>query len=267
VSRGPQVALTIRTPEGITFSQPLASPIVRFLAWFVDGLIKLGLLLLLHKALVLVQPYTPDLSTAIDIALGFLVFMLYGILLEWRLHGQTVGKRVLRLRVSDAEGLHLTVSQIVIRNVVSVVDALPLAYLVGGAACMISPRCQRLGDLAAGTVVLRIPRFAPPDLAKVLGGKFNSMRQHAHLGARLRQLVSPEEASLAFRATLRREAIDPDRRVELFDRLAEHFQALVQFPQEATEGLTSEQYVRNVVDILFQARESRRPAKPAAARA
>ena len=57
-------------------------------------------------------------------------------------------------------------------------------------------------------------------------------------------------------ALVRRDLLDPVARVELFSQVAEHFRAKVPFPPEATEGTTDEQYVRNVVDILF------RPQRP-----
>ena len=52
---------------------------------------------------------------------------------------------------------------------------------------------------------------------------------------------------------LRREALDPKARLELFTELAEYFKTVVAFPQQATDGISPEQYVRNVVEVLFQA--------------
>ena len=96
-------------------------------------------------------------------------------------------------------------------------------YFVGGVTCWLNPNCQRLGDIAANTVVIRSPRIAEPDLDQLLAGKFNSLRQFPHLVARLRQNVSPAEADMALQALLRREEFDPVARVELFGDLAAHF--------------------------------------------
>ena len=79
---------------------------------------------------------------------------------EWRWRGQTIGKRLLRLRVVDAEGMRLQFNQIVTRNLLRFVDSLPAFYFVGGLACWLSPKCQRLGDIAANTIVIRNPRVA-----------------------------------------------------------------------------------------------------------
>jgi hypothetical protein len=184
----------------------------------------------------------------------FVVSVGYGIALEWLWRGQTIGKRLFRLRVMDAQGLRLQFSQIVIRNLLRTVDNLPLAYLVGGVACLLNRRAQRLGDMAANTIVVRQPAMAEPDLDQLMAGKFNSLREHPHLCARLRQRVTAAEAAVALQALLRRDEFDPAARVELFRQLCDHFRQRAVFPQEAVEGLTDEQYVRNVVDVLFRAR-------------
>jgi hypothetical protein len=96
-----------------------------------------------------------------------------------------------------------------------------------------------------------------------MGGKFNSLRSHPHLVARLRQEVSPEEAAVALQALLRRDEIVDLSRVELFGALADHFRAAVKFPDESVEGIGDEQYVRNVVDALYRTRveKSTRPVE------
>lgn len=110
---------------------------------------------------------------------------------------------------------------------------------------------QRLGDLAANTVVIRVPSIEKPDVVQILGGKYNSFRNYPHLQARLRQNTSADEASLAFQSLLRRDEFDDDARVALYAQFADHFRQLADFPEEVEVGLTEEQYVRNVVDSLY----------------
>jgi hypothetical protein len=150
--------------------------------------------------------------------------------------------------------LRLQFHQILLRNLLRFVDSQPALYLVGGLASFFSPRAQRLGDLAASTIVVYHPKINEPDLDQLLAGKFNSLRQHPHLEARLRQRVSPDEARLALQALVRRDELDPAARVALFADLAEHFKGLVAFPAESIEAMPDEQYIRNVVDILFRTR-------------
>jgi hypothetical protein len=174
----------------------------------------------------------------------------YGIFFEWAWRGQTLGKRLFRLRVVDAEGMRLQFDQIMTRNLLRFVDMLPAFYFVGGAACALNRKCQRLGDLAANTVVIRTPVVEEPDLDQLLSGKFNSLRQYPLLTARLRQRVSPAEAATALQAIVRRNEFDPAARVELFQQLASYFREKVEFPTDATDGISDEQYVRNVMDVV-----------------
>jgi uncharacterized RDD family membrane protein YckC len=246
--------LIIRTPEGIVFSQLLAGPATRFFAWFIDVLCISALMTLLGMLLGTIQMVSLGLGLAVETIAFFVVSIGYGILFEWLWRGQTIGKRLLRLRVMDVEGMRLQFNQIVVRNLLRFVDSLPLCYFVGGVACWLNSKCQRLGDLAANTVVVRNPRLAEPDLDQVLAGKFNSLRQYPHLVARLRQSVTPAEADIALQALLRREEFDPVSRVELFGELAAHFHAKVEFPAEATDGVADEQCLRNVVDVIYRTR-------------
>jgi hypothetical protein len=71
--------------------------------------------------------------------------------------------------------------------------------------------------------------------------------------ARLRQRTSPREVDIALQALLRRNELDPISRVALFSQIAAHFRKIIPFPQEVIDGITEEQFVRNVVDVLVQA--------------
>lgn len=254
--------LQLRTPEGVVFSQQLAGPMTRFLAWFIDVVLLLVFVYAVSIVLNLLAIVSFGLAQTIGLLLMFVFTLGYGIVLEWRWRGQTVGKRVLRLRVVDVHGLRLKFGQVVIRNLLRPVDMQPLFfYAVGGVACLLNSRSQRLGDLAANTIVIRIPKLAEPNLDQLIADKYNSLRAHPHLEARLRQRVSPGEASIALQALVRRDLLEPAARIALFEELAAHFKAKVPFPPEATDGITDEQYIRNVVDCLF------RPNRKATARA
>jgi hypothetical protein len=185
----------------------------------------------------------------------FIVSFGYAMVLEWFWSGQTLGKRVLGLRVMDVRGLRLQPYQIIIRNLLRAVDSLPAAYLLGGLTCLFNRHSQRLGDLAANTIVIRERRVVEPDLDVILEKvHYNSLRDYPHLVARLRQQAAPEEAELALQSLMRRDDLTLEARVALFEELGAHFRQKVTFPQEALEGVSDEQYVRNVVDILFRTR-------------
>ncbi len=252
-------ALVIRLPEGVDFALPLAGPMARFLALLVDFLVEMAICYVLGTVLQVLAVLSFDVMRALFVLMYFLVPMLYGVVCEWWLRGQTIGKRMMRLRVMDATGLRLRFSQVLLRNLLRPVDSLPACYLVGGAAFFLSRRGQRLGDLAAGTIVVRLPEDDDePDLSP-LGetGKYNSLSDHPVLAARLRQRVPAAEAAAALAALARRNQLEPAARVEVFARLAARFRALVTFPEESAADLSDEAYVRNVADLVF-----RRPALP-----
>ena len=244
--------LTVRTPEGISFALKLAGPGARMMAWLVDQVIVWGLLTALSVVAMLFAWIGPGYVMAAMLIAYFAIDLFYGVLLEWGMRGQTLGKRMLRLRVMDEQALRLRFHQVMIRNLLRFVDRFPFFYLVGGVAMFFSRRAQRLGDFAAGTIVIHEPKLAQPALDRVLADKYNSFREYPHIAARLRSRVAPAEAQIALEALLRRDTLELEARIELFQKLAEHFRELAPFPQSATDGLPDEQYVRNVVDTLYR---------------
>ena len=253
---GRSATLRITTPDGIVFAIPLAGPLVRGLALGLDFMVVTGLLYALRMALLPFAAVLPDIGGGTMILAAMVIQVCYGMILEGFWGGRTLGKRVLGLRVLDDRGLRLRFSQVLLRNLLRPVDALPFCYLVGGVVAFLNRHCQRLGDLAAGTVVVgHVPAVSPPDF---LGqDKFNSFRQHPALEARLRQKTDPVEAAILAQALARREDLAPDSRLALYADLADHFRQKVRFPESVVLGLTEEQFLRNTADSLFrQARRS-----------
>ncbi len=99
----------------------------------------------------------------------FLIVFGYPILLETFNGGQTVGKQAVGIAVTRPDGTPITFLAAVIRNLVRVVDAMPGVYTVGLIALFATKRCQRLGDLAAGTIVIRRNRQQVPAGGEALG--------------------------------------------------------------------------------------------------
>jgi len=244
--------ISIQTPEGVNFSLYLAGPYTRFLAWLLDVLIISAVSTGVATAANYFGSLVGNVAMALAVVFLFAFGFGYRIAMEWYFRGQTVGKRILRLRVMDAGGLRLQLNQVVLRNLIRVVDMMPLAYALGGGVMLLNQRNQRLGDIAANSIVTYLPQDSPPDFAKVLPGKYNSFRDYPHLEARLRQQVTPEEADLLVRALMRRDTLDATARINLFKELTEHFREKVEFPDAAVLGITDEQYLRNTVDSVFR---------------
>jgi uncharacterized RDD family membrane protein YckC len=242
----------IRTPEGIEFALPLAGPFSRMLAFAVDFAAIVAAGTLLARLVAPLELISADAEQTAITILYFALSLLYGILTEWLWRGQTIGKRLLGLRVVDASGLRLKPSQIVIRNLLRFIDLLPGLYLAGGVCCVLSARRQRLGDIAASTIVIRIPERTEPDVDRILGRKFNSLAEVRHLAARLRQKVPADVAHLCLEAIMRRDEIQPAARLALFREFAGYLKTLVSYPADIVEQLTDEQYVASAVDLLFR---------------
>jgi uncharacterized RDD family membrane protein YckC len=245
-------SLNIETPEGVHFRLTLASPLLRGLAWFIDLFVISVLTQLVALTLTLVQVISMDAYQALSLLAGFVLSIGYSIIMEWAWRGQTIGKRLFHLRVMDEEGLRLHFSQVVMRNLLRALDILPPFYGIGALCATCSSKMQRLGDIAAGTIVVWSPPLSTPDLDQLMAGKFNSFRGHRILEARLRKNIPAEEARLALQAIVRRDQFEDLARVRLFEQLIRYWNGRISLPEDLTRGLTDEQITRNIVDILFR---------------
>jgi uncharacterized RDD family membrane protein YckC len=249
VNNGP-FQLQIRLPEGVVFAIPLAGPVSRCFAFLIDICILSALTTAFQMLTAFVRAWHEDMGAGLLFVFYLAAWILYGVLCEYLWFGQTIGKWILGIRVMDATGLRLQLHQIMIRNLIRTVDLLPLIGLTGAVTMLCTPRLQRLGDLAAGTVVVRQRSRTTANHAAIVRSRYNSFAQYHFLCAQLRK-ITPEAAAIALEAIQRRDELEDRSRVALFDELRAFFQAAVQFPAEASEQLSSEQYVRNVVEILY----------------
>ncbi|NNN21075.1 MAG: RDD family protein [Acidimicrobiales bacterium] len=147
------------SPEGIAIEYKLAGLGSRFIALMVDSIVQITSLYLF--ALLVVFSVGSGLGSqtigAILIIVGsFLIVFGYFILFEVLGSGKSLGKRATGIRVIRSDGASVTFRQSVIRNLIRVADAIPgLFYTVGAISIIATANNQRLGDLAAGTYVVR----------------------------------------------------------------------------------------------------------------
>ena len=248
--------LRIRTSEGIEFSQPIASPVIRFLAAVIDyGIIGLGVQVV-NAILMLFGVLSADFAVALTFLATFLLGVGYSIWFEWRGKGRTIGKRVLRIQVVSVDGSKLQFSQVVMRNLLRVVDLVPFFFGVGGIVALFDRLGRRLGDIVGGTVVVLNARVERPVIGTVEEEKYNSLRDRRVLVGRLRQEISPGMGELLLRAIERRESLDTSARIKLFDDLATWIKSLINIPDTLLDGVSNERFVVNVVDIIFQSERS-----------
>lgn len=158
--------LSIDTPEQVALEFSLASIGSRFLALALDTLIQgVSAVVLFFLAIfaaafsasaagvVLPSEAGPWILGALIVG-WFTVYAGYFAIFEAMWNGQTPGKRVVGLRVIHASGRPISVYEAVLRNVVRIADQMPGIYAVGIVAVFVTERSQRLGDLAAATVVV-----------------------------------------------------------------------------------------------------------------
>jgi uncharacterized RDD family membrane protein YckC len=149
--------LVVATPELVTFGYQLAGPGSRFLAQLIDFPIQIVILVIAILGGVGLGGVVGDPNAALVAALilGFIAVWGYYPICEAAWSGKTLGKYAFGLRVVGDQGEPIQFSQAMIRNLVRIVDFLPGFYGIGIIALFWNGRGKRLGDLAAGTVVVR----------------------------------------------------------------------------------------------------------------
>jgi uncharacterized RDD family membrane protein YckC len=148
--------LVVATPERVSFDYKVAGLATRGIAQLLDLLILFGVLIGLYFAALAAGAAGADTVAYLLAVLGsFVIVFGYFWACEAFWSGQTVGKRVFRLRAVGDRGEPMTFVQAGIRNVVRIVDFLPYGYGVGLVALFVNGRGKRLGDLAAGTIVVK----------------------------------------------------------------------------------------------------------------
>jgi uncharacterized RDD family membrane protein YckC len=162
----------IDTPESVTFAYEVAGIGNRFIAALVDSIIIFVTLILLNILVLVGLDLLGDLSgpvaseeeaiswmggliIALYALLNFLIFWGYYVLFEYLWNGQTPGKRLVKVRVLRVDGNPAGFIEVAIRNLVRVVDFLPSGYGLGLLIMFFNKQARRLGDFAAGTLVIK----------------------------------------------------------------------------------------------------------------
>jgi uncharacterized RDD family membrane protein YckC len=154
--------LNIDTPELVDIQMPLAGIGSRFIAilvdsliWFAGILVLVVLLILFPMNIAAFSEISAEWAFAIILFIIFLLNWGYFTLFEAFWNGRTPGKRVARIRVIQRSGRSIGLLESMARNLVRYVDQFPFFYAVGVIAIFCTRQHQRLGDLAAGTLVVR----------------------------------------------------------------------------------------------------------------
>ncbi len=216
--------LEVRTPESIAFHYELAGLGSRFLALMIDQAIQIvtlvaifgGILLAGSRAIARGAPPVADklamsIAVAILIVIVFMVLFGYFIVFEAVWNGQTPGKKLLGLRVVRDGGYPIDFGASLIRNLIRIGEWIFGYYIIAAISALISPENKRVGDLAAGTIVVRDERLAAPS-------SFAREREQPQYVATA--YLNGEERALIERFIERRDALSEDRRAEIAASIA-----------------------------------------------
>jgi uncharacterized RDD family membrane protein YckC len=140
----------VSLPEGAEITLRLAGPLARSRAWLID----FGLRAVVAASLPPLFSWFGGVGTGLMMILWFALATLYPVVFEVLWNGATPGKRVCNLAVVNADGTPVGWPAAFLRNVMRFADVLPVGYAVGLASMVIDRQFRRLGDLAAGTVVI-----------------------------------------------------------------------------------------------------------------
>jgi uncharacterized RDD family membrane protein YckC len=148
----------VETPDGIALAIRPSGPVLRAAAWMIDAMIRSGLIIIMIIGL----SFLDSIGFALMLIGWFLINWWYPVLFEVLAHGATPGKKALGLTVINADGTPVGWGPAIVRNLLRQIDFLPFFYTAGLVTMLCNRRFQRLGDLAAGTVVIYVAR--PPSV-------------------------------------------------------------------------------------------------------
>ncbi len=147
----------IETPEGVELELTCAGIYARSIAWLVDGLIQL----LVVVIFLFLLPRMGDFGQGLLFILLFLLHWLYPVFFEIYMQGQTPGKRLMNIQVLLIDGSMINWGASLLRNLLRTVDFLPFLYVLGLLTMLMSKDFRRLGDLAANTIVVYKRQLQP----------------------------------------------------------------------------------------------------------
>jgi len=233
--------LTIATPEGLELSLQLAGAASRFVAASVDLAIQLALLIAVGVVAAVVGG--GGVVVAVYLILVFLIIFGYDVAFEVLNAGRTPGKQLNGLRVVRVSGHPVTFLPSCIRNVIRPIDFLPGWYLLGATVILATSKNQRIGDIVAGTLVIRqrgvrkqvpLPSVRPPVPATVAEAVWDTSR------------ITPDEVATVAQFLERRASIDDSARSQLARTLASRLQPKV---TGVPPGLYPEQFLERLVSL------------------
>ena len=241
---------TINTPEQTRLEFAIAGIGTRFLALTVDLLIQgaAGVALIIIVVLVSLTglfnglPLSGQWVTALLIAFTFLAHFGYFTVFEILWRGQTPGKRMVHIRVVKDSGRTLSASETILRNLMRIVDQLPALYAVGMLSALLTAQNQRLGDLIAGSIVVREASLSQ------MRPVWDSAAAAGSVGAAHSQQLSDDDLALIETFLARRSELPANVRSRMASEILERLQA--RSTVQVDNGLSAESVLETLVNGL-----------------
>ncbi len=148
-------SITIETPEAIDITLHPASAYARSQAFLIDFLIRVVWLGVSSMAAYMI--FSPSILEALLLLNIFFTFWLYFVVFEVYNKGQTPGKKSAGIKVVADNGAPITWSASLLRNLLRMIDGLPIFYAIGISSILLSNKAQRLGDMLSGSLVVYLP--------------------------------------------------------------------------------------------------------------
>lgn len=236
----------VTTPEQVCFSYQLAGLFTRAIAYLIDTVAMVALIFI---AAFFCAAVPGVFGTVLLLLIIFATFLGYFILFEALWSGQTPGKRAMHIRVMNASGGRLAITNVVIRNLIRAVDMLPVLMFLGGVTAFFDTYHRRLGDMAANTIVVRDRKSGLPKAVVRREARHNSFRTDPALRSRIITRIGRAERDLIIDLTLRRDQLDTPVRERMFADLAAHCRRLLAL-EDKNDYLSDEQTIINIALIL-----------------
>lgn len=235
----------IQTPENVSFRYEVAGPFRRLPAFMIDVVLRIAIMFLAFLAVVLIgtssEKFAMTTVSPLVMLVWFALEWFYGAILESQWNGQTIGKRIMRIRVVSVDGRPIDGMQATLRNLLRYLDLMPFVALtaessalqmptfaIGLLSTSLSPRFQRIGDLVAGTMVVTeststLRRFAMDTDERVL---------QVARSLPMPLLTSPAESKAILAYCERHQGISPSQRDELLSPLTRIWRQRFSLPED-----------------------------------
>jgi uncharacterized RDD family membrane protein YckC len=242
--------ILILTPEHVLIRLTPAGFGSRFMAWLIDAMMQLAIYFLMSM---FITGILGDYGTIIVMTLWLIVSWGFHVFFDMFSQGRSPGKRMMGLRVVDERGLPISFQQSMIRNLVRAIDMQPgVFYGVGGLITLLHPHSRRLGDVAAGTIVV-MERQASAYPAQVAEGRqYNSLRTPA-MTRMIRHKISLEEREFLLALCLRAPKMDDKRRFDLMDEVGTYYREKLKVDDPHLSG---ENFVRGLTAVIFESKHT-----------